>query len=138
MSVGNYSKAGFGLVNGLALMLSITASRGAIATNQIIASGQRHTLVLRADGTVWSLGGSYSGQGGFGYDIGPFVTFPMRVQGIVGAVSVAAGDEHSLVLRGDGTVSAFGDNSQGQLGINSTAEQNTPTNINTLASVRTI
>jgi alpha-tubulin suppressor-like RCC1 family protein len=46
------------------------------------------------------------------------------VTGLTGAVTmVAAGAAHTLVLKADGTVWAFGANTSGQLGFNSTASQ---------------
>jgi alpha-tubulin suppressor-like RCC1 family protein len=45
---------------------------------------------------------------------------PSPVQVSVTAVSVAAGGSHSLVLLEDGTVSAWGHNSFGQVGDNTT------------------
>jgi alpha-tubulin suppressor-like RCC1 family protein len=41
---------------------------------------------------------------------------PVAVSGLSGVTSVAGGGEHSLALRGDGTVVAWGSNQDGQLG----------------------
>ena len=39
---------------------------------------------------------------------------PAKVLGLTGVVQLTAGDDHTLALHGDGTVSAFGRNSYGQ------------------------
>lgn len=41
---------------------------------------------------------------------------PVPVAGVTGAVSVAAGTDHSCAARGDGSLSCWGDNAHGQLG----------------------
>jgi alpha-tubulin suppressor-like RCC1 family protein len=41
-------------------------------------------------------------------------TTPTKVTGLANVMQLAAGDSHSLALHNDGTVSAFGSNSNGQ------------------------
>src|SRR5207248_1428187 len=50
---------------------------------------------------------------------------PAQVAGLDGAVAVAAGFSHSLALKGDGTVWAWGDNQVGQLGTGSSSGPDT-------------
>src|SRR4030095_3628373 len=64
----------------------------------IIAGGQSHVLVIRDDGTVWGFGASTHGQLGTGWKNPNFLTLPSEVTNVVGAVAVAAGNNHSLVL----------------------------------------
>ena len=45
---------------------------------------------------------------------------PVQVQGLSSVVAIAAGNDHSLALKSDGTVWAWGNNSYGQLGVGST------------------
>jgi len=85
---------------------------GAIA----ISSGANHCLALKADGTVWSWGRNYSGQVGRGIPSVDTHWWPIRIRRLMGVKAVAAGGDHSLALREDGTVWAWGSNSQGQLG----------------------
>ena len=42
---------------------------------------------------------------------------PIVVQGVDRVIAIAAGDEHACALLADGTVSCWGDNSSGQLGV---------------------
>ena len=58
---------------------------------------------------------------------------PTAVKGVGGTgtlggiVAVAGGEAHSLALKGDGTVWAWGQNTQGQLGIGAADTSNHPT-----------
>lgn len=83
------------------------------------AAGFEHTLVLRTDGTVWAWGGNGAGQLGDGSLIGRPTPFQVTLPTVVGAttyIAVAAGETHSLAVRSDGKVFAWGNNSNGQLG----------------------
>ncbi|MFP2934455.1 RCC1 domain-containing protein [Pyxidicoccus sp. 3LG] len=95
------------------------------ATPVRLATGAQHTLYLSATGTVWAWGGNSAGQLGAGSMSFQRLT-PAPVPGVSDGVSVAAGDSHSLVLRGDGTVWAWGSNSSGQLGDGTTTDRATP------------
>ncbi|MBO7385233.1 MAG: hypothetical protein J6U63_02700 [Clostridia bacterium] len=66
----------------------------------LIAAGARHTVLVRADGTVLACGDDSSGQ--------------CRVSEWRDIVMAAAGSAHTVGLRRDGTVVACGDDSEGQ------------------------
>src|SRR6266404_5991788 len=83
----------------------------------IMAAGAGHALVIKADGTVWSWGVNSQGQLGRSPANSQVDFEVIRVPNVLGAITVAAGSYHSLVLQYDGTVLAFGDNSSGQLGL---------------------
>ena len=88
-----------------------------------ITAGKEHSLALKADGTVWAWGGhalifSLLGNGVYN---NADVLIPVQVNGLTGVTAVAAGNEHSLALKSDGTVWAWGGNYYGQLGIGSNA-----------------
>jgi len=57
---------------------------------------------------------------------------------LIAQADVAAGFDHSLALRVDGTVWAWGDNSYGQLGDGTTQQQSTPVAIAVPAAIRNI
>lgn len=80
-----------------------------------IDSGADHVCVVRTDGTVWCWGSNKSGQLGFG-EIGPGVSIPSQVPGIINAIAVGLGDAHSCALTADGTVWCWGSNIYGQAG----------------------
>jgi len=91
---------------------------GAVApvqTKATIATGVWHTLVLKDDGTLWTFGRNNNGQLGTLTNAGGDTpTAPTQV--LSGVTAVAAGATHSLALKEDGTLWAFGDNQYGQLG----------------------
>ncbi|MGP5439110.1 RCC1 domain-containing protein [Psychrobacter faecalis] len=101
-----------------------------------IKFNQNHSLALDAKGQVYSWGEDISGQLGRGktgrntcsktedcrLDIG-------AIAGIDNALMVAAGYNHNLVLTKDGSMWAFGANTQGQLGNATTIESSTPVKV---------
>ncbi|MFC1746116.1 Ig-like domain-containing protein [Candidatus Riflebacteria bacterium] len=98
-----------------------------------IDAGDTHTLVLKTDGKVWAYGNNEFGQLGNGESGGgKEQTSPVLVKGVGGSCclkeikDISAGGAHSLALKIDGTVVAFGANTTGQLGDNSTTTRNTP------------
>ncbi len=81
-----------------------------------IAAGAYHTLALRSDGTVWSFGDNRSGDLGRTTGSSGYNPNAAPVPGLTGVTALAAGYYHTVLLRSDGTVWAFGDNRSGQLG----------------------
>ncbi|KAA0149885.1 hypothetical protein FNF31_07143 [Cafeteria roenbergensis] len=90
-----------------------------------VAMGGGHTLIVLEDGRVRPVGTGNKGQLGLGnratvsFARGIFALETVEVFGPV--VAAAAGDQHSLVLRHDGAVFAFGDGANGQLGYTSSS-----------------
>jgi len=90
-----------------------------------IAAGTGHSLAVKNDGTVLAWGHNPEGQ------VGPAATStqqrtPVVVTGLSGVVAVSAGSWHSLVLKNDATVWAWGSNATGQLGDGTTQDRVTP------------
>jgi hypothetical protein len=72
-----------------------------------IAGGEYHSLALKSDGTVWAWGdNSYAALGIKPYL--PFSDVPVQVSGLTDVLAIAAGSNHSLALKKDGTVWAWG------------------------------
>src|SRR4051794_19863870 len=80
-----------------------------------IAGGDYHTVAVRQDGTVWAWGSDLSGGLGNGAP-NTNSAIPVQVSGLTGVRQVAAGQYHSLAVKSDGTVWAWGSDSAGQLG----------------------
>ena len=97
-------------------VLPVTVSGGRLGLGNVVAvaAATRHSVALRADGTVWTWGVNEYGQLGLG-DL-QSRTRATRVDGLDQVVAVAAGGHHTLALRADGTVWAWGSGSSGQLG----------------------
>ena len=83
-----------------------------------IVMGQFHALFLSRQGTVYSWGDNTYGEIGFGVDF-KWKTNPEAIPYFNGkvCVDVDAGGRHSLVLSDSGVLHSFGDNSEGQCGI---------------------
>ena len=85
-----------------------------------VAAGGNYTVALRDDGTVWAWGLNSSGELGDGTTTdraAPVqVTGPGGIDFLSGIVAVAAGRDHTLALRNDGTVWAWGRSQYGGLG----------------------
>jgi alpha-tubulin suppressor-like RCC1 family protein len=114
------------------LAASATARRDYVVTGAV-AAGEYHTLVLKADQTVWSFGRNNSAQLGDGTTITR--NAPTQVPGLAGVVAIAAGTSHSLALLQDGTLRAWGANSAGQLCDGSTTQRASPVQVTGLSGV---
>jgi alpha-tubulin suppressor-like RCC1 family protein len=80
-----------------------------------IAAGGNHSLALKSDGTVLAWGLDLSGQLGDGpLDVGK--NTPVAVLDATNVIAIAAGGNHSLALKSDGTLLAWGQDDVGQLG----------------------
>jgi len=96
---------------------------GTNANWQAISAGREHTVALRADGTLWTWGQNRFGQLGIGTfspsfpDTPSGTNTPQQVGSETNWQAVAAGHDHTVALRTDGTLWAWGVNSSGQLGI---------------------
>jgi alpha-tubulin suppressor-like RCC1 family protein len=92
-----------------------------------------HSLLLRADGTVWACGDNQFGQLGNGTTLNSFT--PVEVKGVSGVgvlsniIAIAAGNFHSMALAADGTLYTWGRNSHGQLGLGNTVDSAYPVHV---------
>lgn len=91
-----------------------------------IAGAQSTLLALKTDGSVWAWGTNNRGQTGTGKATtsDSNVKVPTQVSGLSGITHVARGYHHSLAVRNDGAVLAWGWNDNGQLGDNQPSEGN--------------
>lgn len=97
-----------------------------------VSAGNISSLALKSDGTVWGWGGDNFGQLGDGNAnlTGCFCELaPVQAAGLNNIVAITNGSYHAMALKGDGTVWAWGNNSNGQLGIGNTNNTATPTQI---------
>ncbi|HEX7294988.1 MAG TPA: chitobiase/beta-hexosaminidase C-terminal domain-containing protein, partial [Pyrinomonadaceae bacterium] len=90
-----------------------------------VAAGGIHSMALKQDGTVWTWGENSQGQLGSGEGNGSFPV-PRQVVGLTNVIAIAAGYRHSLALKSDGSVWAWGNNVSGQLGDGTTVNSNVP------------
>jgi alpha-tubulin suppressor-like RCC1 family protein len=86
-----------------------------------INAGRWHTIALRNDGTVWTWGSNTSGQLGIGIATNG-AWAPVQVPRLTDVIDIASGGlhgEHTIILKSNGTVWAWGKNDKGQLGVTS-------------------
>jgi alpha-tubulin suppressor-like RCC1 family protein len=103
-----------------------------------IAAGGYHSLALRANGTVWATGGNDSGQLGNGTTTGHVGFYSVSVSGLSGVMAIAAGSDHSVALKSNGTVWTWGANYAGQLGDGTTTNHYTPIQVGGLSGMTAI
>jgi ELWxxDGT repeat protein len=103
-----------------------------------ISSGLYHTVALKKDGTVWAWGDNYHGQCGNGtFSLNGYKT-PVQVIGLSDIITVAAGENHNLALKKDGTVWAWGENDAGQLGDGTTTKSSFAKKVNGISGMTAI
>ncbi|MFZ2276735.1 MAG: choice-of-anchor D domain-containing protein, partial [Prosthecobacter sp.] len=103
-----------------------------------LSAGYQHSLALCSDGTLAAWGDNAAGELGTNTNTGSSVPVAVTTAGtpLAGkvAVAVSAGWQHNLVLCADGTLTAWGSNSSGQLGNNSTTNSLVPVAVTTIGT----
>jgi alpha-tubulin suppressor-like RCC1 family protein len=94
-----------------------------------ISAEWEHSLFLKSNGSLWATGYNYFGQLGDGTYGGTYAmtNFPEQIVAS-NVTAIAAGYDHSLFLKSDGSLWAMGDNQDGELGDNTTDSGNYNTN----------
>jgi alpha-tubulin suppressor-like RCC1 family protein len=95
-----------------------------------VASGRCHTVALKNDGSLWAWGRNDEGEVGQGNFTNHYGT-PTRIGMETNWAQICAGDCHSLALKNDGSLWAWGMNNKGQLGDGTTNNRSVPTMIGT-------
>ena len=102
-----------------------------------IAAGGGHSIARKGDGTLVTWGYNYEGQlgvGSAGYNDG----LPAAVPSFTNAAGISAGYQHSVAVKSDGTVWAWGSNASGQLGDATTTDRSSPTQVQGLSGVKAV
>jgi alpha-tubulin suppressor-like RCC1 family protein len=124
------------------VQVSILAGIVAIAAGNSHSLALRNIIALQNDVTVWAWGSNNRGQLGDGTIVDKWI--PIQVFGITGVSDIAAGSFHSVALRNifnltnDGTVWAWGSNSNGQLGDGTIVDKFIPTMVSGLSLMTTV
>jgi len=105
-----------------------------------IGAGNNYSIALKSDGTVWTWGNNENGLLGTGAPPSAAVNRPAQVSSLSSVTAIAAGTDHVLVLKSDGTVWVWGSNSLGQLGVGTAefAPHTIPAQVSGLSGIVTI
>ncbi|MBP6390554.1 MAG: T9SS type A sorting domain-containing protein [Flavobacteriales bacterium] len=129
---GNGSgQLGIGTPAGIHVVPELVSSLTGITA---IGAGNNHSIFLKNDGTVWASGGGGPyGQLGNGTNLGSNI--PVQVSSLTGITAIESGSDHSLALKNDGTVWAWGRNLKGQLGNGTNINSNVPVQVSSLTGI---
>jgi alpha-tubulin suppressor-like RCC1 family protein len=98
-----------------------------------IATGYHYVVALKSDGTVWAWGANGDGQLGdntYTYRYSPVqVKGPEGVGWLTDVVGIACGGSHTVAVKTDGTVWAWGYNNTGQLGDDTLTKRPAPVQV---------
>jgi len=96
-------------------------------TNPQIETGNGFTIILKSDGTVYTIGNNATGQLGNGTTESTNVPVQVHIDEdtvLSNIVKIAVGTDHVVALTNDGKVYSWGQNTYGQLGQNDTTSSN--------------
>ncbi|MCB9064973.1 MAG: HYR domain-containing protein [Chitinophagales bacterium] len=120
------SRLGDGTTTGRTTPVQIGTSKNWVS----VSAGNVHSMALQADGSLWGWGSNSNGQLGDGSTTNS--TTPKKITANMNNniwVSVETAFEHSIGLQSDGSLWAWGNNSQGQLGDGTTQTRTSPRHI---------
>lgn len=96
-------------------------------SNYAVGTGALHSLMLKADGTLWATGDNQYGQLGDGTTTDQHS--PIQIGADTDWEAVSCGSLFSAALKSDGTLWAWGNNQHGQCGTGDTTENHAPTQV---------
>ena len=110
---------------------------GLAGVTAVSVGGYGDVYALKSDGTVWAWGNNNYGQ--LGNNTTTSSSVPVQVSGLTGVVTIGSGVQPSAyAVKSDGTVWAWGINSSGQLGNNTTTNSSVPVQVSGLTGVTAI
>jgi alpha-tubulin suppressor-like RCC1 family protein len=98
--------------------VKVLTSSGTLTGVVAIAAGESYSIAVKGDGTVWA-------WGNLGGSLIPNVTSATQISGVSGALKAAA-SLHVLIGGSNGSVTALGVNTNGELGIGTSTSSTTP------------
>ena len=106
---------------------------GALINWYQVSGGTNYSLAIKSDGTMWAWGRSIDGQLGLG-DI-THRSSPVQIGALTNWAQVSAGlGDHSLAIKTDGTLWAWGRNTFGQLGLGDITSRSSPVQVGALTN----
>jgi alpha-tubulin suppressor-like RCC1 family protein len=99
--------------------ISSPTQAGSLTNWSVVKSGNESTYSIKTDGTLWSWGANSQGQLGQNINTSIKRSSPVQIGALTTWLKAAAGRYQAFAIKTDGTLWAWGDNRQGQLGLNS-------------------
>ena len=96
-----------------------------------VAAGSQHTVAVKTDGTLWAWGDNGNGQLGDGTTTNRLTPGPGRHRHQLGVVGGRRHTGHTVAVKTDGTLWAWGCNDFGQLGDGTTTDRPSPVQVGT-------
>lgn len=97
--------------------VQVLVARGTPLTNvKAIMAGNIISYAIKNDGTVWAWGLNHHAGLGVSYTSLSESAYAVRVPGLTNVRAIAPGTQHYVALKNDGTMWAWGENNEGQLG----------------------
>ena len=93
-----------------------------------VSCGINNSFAIKSNGTLWSWGTNTFGELGDGTTNGSHLS-PAQIGSDNNWVSIVAGLEFTIALKADGSIWAWGNNSNGQLGDGTIIQRNSPVQI---------
>jgi len=93
-----------------------------------IAAGSYHSMVIKTDGSLWAWGDYAHGKLGIDY-ASSFHLNPVQVKTACDWAAISASSDHTIALKEDGSLWAWGYNEHGQLGDGTNIARNVPVRI---------
>ena len=106
---------------------------GSLTTWSQIDGGDRYSMALQTDGTMWTWG--LAGAGRLGNNIIVYRSSPVQVGALTTWSKISAGGQGlSMAIKTDGTLWAFGYNTAGNLGDNTRVNRSSPIQVGALTT----
>jgi alpha-tubulin suppressor-like RCC1 family protein len=96
---------------------------------ETVSAGLRHTVAIKADGSMWAWGDNEFGKLGYGGTTND-IPYPIRVGSDTNWASVSAGTSHTVAIKTDGSLWAWGSGASVGDG-STTGQRNSPVRIGT-------
>ncbi|MCL2503591.1 MAG: cell wall-binding repeat-containing protein [Coriobacteriia bacterium] len=106
----------------------VTNSVSTMTSARTISGGSEHAVAITQDGSLWATGRNNYGQLGTASTSARSLSF-VRIGSATDWQAVSAGTNHSLAVRGDGSLWAWGANGSGRLGDGTTTDRGAPVQV---------
>ena len=133
--IDSSGETGLGLYNGTTLQHNIFTKID-IENVKHVAAGMNHVMILKNNGELWCCGRHNSGQLGI-EGLESYYINTLTKHQVTDVKHVACGENHTVILKNDGTVWACGYNGSGQLGVGNYTNSSTFKQLN-ITDVREI